>query len=331
MPPVEPFLDSLENGVMPAPDVVVLVLQWGHADETVRCLRALRASQGVRFEAIVIDNASSDAGAADKVRHAHPWVEVVENEHNLGFAGGNNVGLRRLVKARATGASPRWCLLLNNDVELTQDCLAEMVAVAQAKHAGAVGALNFERESGAIASSGGFMQWPSGTYRDAGRSAAMLGVPHEVETIAGSTLLLDLDALVGVGVLDPDYFCVYEETDLCLRLGAAGRRLWLVPAAHALHAVGASTSRHIHLYFRFRNRFRFVRRWGGAGAVRRMLPGLCFELLWRLPVYTVTGRLRAATSILRGVMDGIRGVVGHGPFVASEPPTDDGRVLLSST
>ena len=214
-------------------ELVVIVLQWGKADETLRCLTALRRTRGVRFTTVVVDNGSPEPDAALRVRNACPWVHVVENGRNLGFAEGNNVVLRGLVARRASRAGPRWAMLLNNDVEVEPDCLSRMLATAESKNAGAVGALNFVRGSSAIGSSGGFLDWPGGTYRDAGLEALACDQPLAVQALAGSTLLLDLDALRDVGVLDADYFCVYEETDLCLRLLTKGYGLWLDPKARA--------------------------------------------------------------------------------------------------
>ena len=303
---------------LPLPDgteLVVIVLQWGRSQETVRCLSALRRSQGARFTTVVVDNASPEPGAVERVRAACPWVHVVANRRNLGFAEGNNVVLRELVARRKQGAGPRWALLLNNDVEVEADCLARMLETAQRRRAGAVGALNFRRGTSVIGSSGGFIDWPAGTYRDAGAQALAQGEALPVQTLAGSTLLLDLDALAEVGLMDAEFFCVYEETDLCLRLAARGYGLWLEPGARVQHAVGASTPRPLHFYFRFRNRVEFVRRHGGNGALRRMLLPLLGELAWRLPAYCLLGRRREAAAIVLGLRDGWKRRLGPGPLV----------------
>jgi GT2 family glycosyltransferase len=297
-------------------ELVVIVLQWGKSEETLKCLSALRLSRGVRFTTVVVDNGSPEPGAVDRVRAACPWVHIVENGSNLGFAEGNNVVLRGLVARRQSGAGPRWAMLLNNDVELEPDCLARMMATAEGKNAGAIGALNFRRGTSVLGSSGGFVDWPGGTYRDAGAEALACGEPLAVQTLAGSTLLLDLEALRQVGLLDAEYFCVYEETDLCLRLLTKGYGLWLDPAARAQHAVGASTPRPLHLYFRFRNRIEFVRRHGGRGALRGLMPRLVCELGWRLPAYCLLGRLGQVTAIVRGLRDGWRRRLGPGPLLA---------------
>ena len=146
--------------------VAVAVLQWGRADETLRCLEALRKSEGVGLEVVVADNRSPEREAAELVRAAHPWVTVVENEANLGFAGGNNRILARWLAERPR--SPRYAFVLNNDVEVAADCLRRMLDCMRRTGAAAVGALNFARGTRRLASSGGRIAWPSARYVEEG-------------------------------------------------------------------------------------------------------------------------------------------------------------------
>ena len=296
--------------------LTVVILQWGRSEKTLACLEALHKSERVNFDVVVVDNASDEVDAAARIYEHWPEIDVVENADNLGFAEGNNVVLRRLVRDRKRAVVPRWCLLLNNDVELGPNCLEEMLIVADRRQAAAVGAIN-ETPRGSVTSSGGKIRWPSGRYVDRARAALALGVDDfEVQSVAGSTLLLDLDALVEVGFLDPSYFCVYEETDLCFRLRESGRSCWLATKARACHDVSSSTPRPLHLYYRFRNRFRFVERHGGRAARWLMLPSLAVELAWRLPAYFLLGRWREARAIRRGIRDGWRRRTGVAPHLA---------------
>ena len=298
------------------PDVTVIVLQWGRAAETVRCLDALLKSVQVAFDVVVIDNASPEPGAVATVRKAHPEVRIVENSRNLGYAGGNNVVLRKLVDDRMKGQGPRYAFLLNNDVEVAPDCLGRLVAAARGKRAAAVGAVNVIRGTQEYGSSGGFIKWPGGTYRDATEAAVGTGREvFEVGTLSGSTLLLDLETLGVTGVLDPDYFLVYEETDLCERIRGRKGKLYLVTAARAEHAVGASTEQKIHFYFRFRNRIRFVRKHGPRFGALLMMPAYLAEVAWKTVTYPFMGRKGDVGGIWRGVMDGLRGVTGPGPYM----------------
>ena len=77
----------------------LIVLSWNGREDTLACLRSLRALRDADTEVVCVDNGSTD-GSVEAVRAAHPEVDLVENGRNLGFAGGNNAGLRHALRAR---------------------------------------------------------------------------------------------------------------------------------------------------------------------------------------------------------------------------------------
>ncbi len=296
-------------------DLLVIVLQYGKPDETLRCLEALDRTINCDIDVVVVDNASPDENAVTSLLEARPDMPLIVNEENLGFAEGNNRILGEAMARWLDGTGPRYALLLNNDVEVDPCCLSEMLSVAIDEQAGAVGAINQARGSTRLAPCGGSVRFPACAYEDEGHTARKGTYPYLVETISGSTLLLDLHALSDVGLLDAEYFCVYEETDLCLRLRNAGYPLYLAPLARADHAVGASTGRKLHFYFRFRNRVRFARKHGGKFGVLRLMPSYVGEVIWKTGGYLLTRRFEDLAGVWRGVWDGLHGVTGKGPYL----------------
>ncbi|MGL6096874.1 MAG: glycosyltransferase family 2 protein [Fimbriiglobus sp.] len=101
------------------PDVSVCIVNWNCVDLLRACLDSVyRRPQGVRFEVVVVDNASSD-GAADMVAAEFPQAKLVRNRENVGFSRGNNQA--------AAAARGRYLFFLNNDTELSPNTLREFV------------------------------------------------------------------------------------------------------------------------------------------------------------------------------------------------------------
>src|SRR5574337_1680150 len=111
--------------VMTPPMVSVIVLNYNGLDFLEPCLTALGRLHypRERCEVILVDNASTDR-SIPLVRQQFPWVTIVENPSNMGFAGGNNAGIRA-----AAGA---YVALLNNDTTVDPDWLSALVEVCEA-------------------------------------------------------------------------------------------------------------------------------------------------------------------------------------------------------
>ena len=112
------------------PSVFIVVLNWNGRADTLTCLRSLQALADKRTRVLVVDNGSTD-GSVAAILAAHPEVPVIETGRNLGYAGGNNVGVRHAI---AEGAD--FVLVLNNDTVCAPDMIDRLLQAA-AKHPGA--------------------------------------------------------------------------------------------------------------------------------------------------------------------------------------------------
>ena len=293
-----------------APRVAIVILQWRRADETSACLHALARVDYPNYTVLVVDNDSRD-GSAERLRREFPDLALLETGENLGFAGGCNAGISAVLADPAV----RYVLLLNNDTRVEPDFLREMVAAAEADaRIVVVGAVNF---SGARhTSSGGHLDWWTGRYVDVfdARGADAVGreAVIEVEAVAGSSMLVRAEPLRAGILLDPSYFCVFEETDWCVRLRARGGRLVLATRARLQHRVAASMGKPLQFYFRFRNRPYFMARHARPVHWLTFLPYYLAEAAGRIVAYTVVGRRAEARGVLFGLWDACRGRRGAG-------------------
>ncbi|MEP7105634.1 MAG: glycosyltransferase family 2 protein [Chloroflexota bacterium] len=234
---------SAENAG-PRASVVVVNYNGRHYLDT--CLEALLAQElEGGFEVILVDNGSGD-GSADHVRQRWPEVQLVEAGANLGFAGGNNLGIGQ--------ARGRHLVLINNDTRARPGWLAALVAAAEADaRVGAVTPkLVYMDRPGVIQNAGSLLLSDgSGADRGAGEEdRGQLDAREEVFGLCGCGALLRREMLDDVGAFDEDFFAYYEDTDLSWRMRLRGWRVLYEPAAVVEH-VHSGTSIEWSPFFTF--------------------------------------------------------------------------------
>ncbi|HKK50679.1 MAG TPA: glycosyltransferase family 2 protein [Myxococcota bacterium] len=241
------------------PTVLALVLNWNGADDTLACLQSLKTQSWPGLQALVLDNGSSD-DSVRRIQAAFPEVEIESLGSNLGYAGGQNAGLRA-----ALGRGAVFALVLNNDTVLEAECVERLVDAAM-RHP----------EAAALAPKS-LLSDPPGTVYFAGGGWDPSGYPRmigfgrpdgpeysrerETDWLNGCALLVRCEALERIGLFDERFFLTFEDTDWSLRARAAGHRLRLVPEArlvhHASRSFGSSRTP-THLYYYTRNHLLFV-------------------------------------------------------------------------
>ncbi len=232
----------------------VVVLTYQAARFVDGCFGSLRRMDrgGLEVEVIAVDNGSSD-GTPRLVRERFPEVAVVENGANLGFAGGNDVGIRLALERGC-----EFVYLLNPDTEVEPGFLREAVAVARARpEAAAVQSLLLlASDPGLVNTAGNEIHVLGfgycGSYRQPASSVP--AEPREIAFASGASSLYRATALREVGLLDEALFLYHEDLDLGWRLRLAGWRSLLAPRSLVRHHYEFSRSPRKY-YFMERNRY----------------------------------------------------------------------------
>jgi hypothetical protein len=293
---------------------VVLVLTYNGAGLTLDCLRTLDRQSGASFDVLIVDNASPD-GTAETLGRERPELEVLQAGSNLGYAGGNNLGLRHALQA---GQGP--FLLLNNDTLMEPDCLRTLLAVLD-RHpgTGVVGPMVYTWGEGkTISSAGGRIDWRRADAINVGAGDLDDGQysPRPVDFINGCCLLITRQAIEQAGMLDERYFMYWEETDWCSRIHRAGFDVRFEPGARIRHkaAIVPEALGPTALYYMTRNRILFFRENARAG--QRLRPVLhAFHGAYRgVLKETRNGRTEHARALRRGMWDALRGQWGAEPL-----------------
>jgi GT2 family glycosyltransferase len=197
-------------------------------------------------------------------RKGYPDIEIVENKNNMGYAEGNNVGIRRAIKKGAD-----YVLLLNNDTVVDPEFLDELVNVAESDpRIGFAGPkvyyYNYNQKKDIINFAGGKLEMWKGRTSHIGLNEVDNGQYDEikeVDYVEGSCLLIRKDVIKDIGLFDPIYFAYWEENDLCMRGNRAGYISIFVPKAKIWHKIAASNINNKKIYYLTRNQFWFFKRY----------------------------------------------------------------------
>jgi GT2 family glycosyltransferase len=215
----------------------IVIVNWNG----LRWLRQLLPSLGEQsfrdFEIIVVDNGSSD-GSLEFLRQAHPEVRVVPLKENFGFAAGSNAGIR--------ASRGKYVVLLNNDTRPERDWLAELARAAEADASvGMCAPLILDADRTDLLDSAGIAVSWDGFSRQArhGERPPEDLPAQECLVPSGCAGLYRREMLDQIGLLDEDFFCYCEDTDLGLRGRFAGWKCVLCPGARVHHYYSQSGGR----------------------------------------------------------------------------------------
>jgi len=249
-------------------DLSVIIVNWNTESLLRDCLRSVYGTiEGITFEVIVVDNASSD-GSVAMLKVEFPQVRRIENYENRGFAAANNQAFRIM-----TG---RYALLLNSDTALTEGAVRELHAFME-EHPEAVMACGqlLNADGSKQNSIAGFPTLLTllvnvpllqtlfpGKYPSKRQDYQR---PIEVDSGVGACLIVRKSAIDGVGGLDERYFFFFEETDWARTMREAGGKIYHVPTARIHHfqgkSVGTSVRSRMHFY---RSRYLYFMKWESA-------------------------------------------------------------------
>jgi hypothetical protein len=213
--------------------LVAVVLNWNGGDDTPAALESLGS-----IEAICVDNGSSD-GSDTTVERRFPDVELIRTGSNLGFAGGNNVGIRRALERGAD-----WVLLLNNDA-VAEAGLSEALDEASRRRpdAGLLGCKVLHEDGKTIQYAGASVRARLGySGRETGHgSADRVHSLSDVDRVDGAAMAVSRAAAERAGLLDEQLFAYVEDVEWSLRIRRAGFGVVFVPDARVRHKGSSST------------------------------------------------------------------------------------------
>lgn len=207
-------------------DLSVIVVNYNTADCLARCLNSVKSQSGVNAEVIVADNASRD-GSQDLVRNEFPWVHLIANGENLGFAKANNQALK-LCKGRYT-------YFLNPDTEVGPGTFRTMIDFMDSNAEVGLAGTKIVNPDGSLQPSVG-RRYPGAKYA----KHELKGLPGDIACVLGASMVARRDLVSRLGGFDESFFLYGEDQDLCLRVRKAGFAIDYIPEAVVVHWGGQS-------------------------------------------------------------------------------------------
>jgi GT2 family glycosyltransferase len=212
------------------------------------------------IEVVLVDNGSNEDHQL-KFEKAFPGLIYIRSEKNLGFAGGNNLGIKQ--------AKGDFLLLLNNDTEITENLVSVLRnELDNNKDIGLISPLLLYFYHPEIIQYAGFTEMNYITCRNSGigsfdkNTGQYNQVSRQTAYCHGAAMMCRKADLDEVGLMEESYFLYYEELDWCEKFKQAGKKIWFTGHTNVLHKESISVGKesHIKTYFMTRNRMLFIRK-----------------------------------------------------------------------
>ncbi|MEO0571310.1 MAG: glycosyltransferase family 2 protein [Bacteroidota bacterium] len=241
------------------PLVSIITINYNESQVTLDMLQSLKDAGYPNLEVIVVDNASPNDNP-DIIKEKFPDVTLLKSEKNLGFAGGNNLGVRH-----AKGA---YLFFINNDTIAPKGCIGPLVETLQ--NDALIGMVSpkikFHWDSSLIQYAG-YTPMSRWTIRNNSigyheKDDGRFDQEGQTNSIHGAAMMVPRSVVEKVGMMTEIYFLYYEEHDWAEQIKRAGYQVYYQPKSYILHKESLSTGKFSPLktYYISRNRILFARR-----------------------------------------------------------------------
>lgn len=244
--------------------VSIITVNYNSLEVTCELLDSIRRNSFKDLEVIVVDNASASSPQSYLKKH-YPEVKFIRSEKNLGFAGGNNLGIR--------ASRGDFLFFLNNDAELTDAAIETMLALFNRIPGVGIASPKICYHNAKPGSEPDVIQYAGTTpvhlltsrnstlgngQVDKGQFSTAVPTAY----VHGAAMMTSRKVVDQVGLMPEEFFLYYEELDWCEQMRKMGYEVWLEPNAKVYHKESYTVSKNSTLktYYLNRNRLLFVRR-----------------------------------------------------------------------
>ena len=261
------------------------------------------------MEVIVVDNASKE-DEASILKKRYPTIKVIRSNKNLGFAGGNNLGIK--------AAQGRYLFFINNDTLLPASDVSHQPSAIESL----ISRLESDEKIGMVCPKIRFA-WDNNPIQFAGYTPlscftmrnhsigfgetdkGQYNTPHPTPYAHGAAMMIKREALEKVGLMPECYFLYYEELDWSMMFTRAGYSIWYEPACTIYHKESQATGQNspLKVYYLTRNRLLFVKR-NKKGYAKYITYAylICMVAPRDMIKYTLKGEFKLVISVIKGII-----------------------------
>lgn len=255
------------------------------------------------MEVIVVDNASHQ-NEASAIQNKYPQIKVIRSDKNLGFAGGNNLGIK--------AARGKYVFLINNDTLFKSFNVQALIdRLESSPKVGVVcPKIRFTWDNSPIQFTGytplskitvrnhaiGYGEDDKGQYN----------IPHPTPYAHGAAMMIKREIIEKVGLMPECYFLYYEELDWSLMITRTGYDIWYEPACTIYHKESQTTGQNspLRTYYITRNRLLFVKRnWKGLSKYLSYTYLIGVVAIRDMMRYLLQGHFNLANSVIKGIIN----------------------------
>lgn len=226
------------------PHVSIIVLNWNGLEDTIECIKSMQKVDYPNFDIVVVDNGSEGNDAQILSEIFGGYIELIKNEDNYGYAGGNNVGIKYIMKNKKS----KYIVTINNDTTVDENYLKHLVNFAENNiNVGMIGPkIYYYYEPNVIWFTGSNANYWTCGFKNISKEIPDDGTYDlitDVDTISGCIHFMSRSMLEDIGLYDVNFPPGYDNIEICLRARSKGYRIIYLYKSVIYHKVGRSRSK----------------------------------------------------------------------------------------
>lgn len=289
------------------PSVYIILVNYNGYKDTIECINSLTKINYDNYKIVIVDNASTD-NSLNILKEKLKDCVIIQEKSNLGFAGGNNLGIKYALNHKAD-----YVMLLNNDTLVEPNFLNIMIDSFNKDYKiGMVGCkIMYYPEKNIIWYGGGCIDWFKfiGIHYGIGQAdKGQCDNEREIDFMTGCCILMKKEVLKKVGFLSEEYFMYFEDVDFCVKVREAGYKIWYNFNAIIYHKVGLSSGGEESLFsikWCTKNRLIFMNKYKDKVSNFKYFLSIVFFCITRI-IRFIQYKIKKDNNRAKAIIDGIR-------------------------